>query len=481
MKALHLVAIGAIAALALAGCSGSNTTNSSSPTTSPAPAAGWHLDCTLGPDSRLSNATWAQDCIAKASTTPGTKQEMWLAINPKDPLNVVVGSKDMNPTSSDKCVWNGLGVTKDGGKTWKDITIGGTFASRDPTSPFYGYACNTDPDFQFTANGDLHYGVEMYGLDAQGNPLPDPSGLGGGFKILLATSHDGGLSWPDVITYQPDLFLVTDFSRMTVVPTTQTILEAIGSEGGVGCNVLRLAAGAPAATFEPVATKDGVPCNSGAGSAIAASPKGVAVMAGNSGVVARSTDDGVTWPDSNPGFPIKQIPGNFKESKYRTPGTIELAYDLSNSTRNGTLYACYPSADRDEADVYVRSSTDNGKTWSDAALVNNDLAGTHQWMCNIGVAGDGSIHAFFMDKRYDPKHKLIDITHAWSTDGGKNWTNERVSTTSFDGDLGVHQSGVPFIGDYLGAACGPKDCWAGFPDSSNGKATVIAAAHVHLD
>jgi len=491
MRALPLAVAAVAAVAALAGCMSSTPQSSTTSSTSAAPAHGWHLDCTLGAATRAVNASWAQDCEARASWLHGPKEETWAAVNPKDPDNVVIAAKDLNPDLSAKCVWNGVYYTKDGGRTWNNTAIGGNYADRAPTSPFYGYACNTDPDFRFTSNGDVHYAVEMYTLNNGGSDqtcvLPtglDPTGLlACGFKILLATSHDGGATWPDVVTFQPDLVVTTDFSRMTVVPTTQTILEAIGSEGGSGCNVLRAAANLPQPTFEPVATKEGFPCNSGAGSGIAASPKGVAVLVGAAGIVARSTDDGLTWTDSNPLFPYTPIPGNFKESKYRTPGTLETAYDTSKGPNAGTLYACYPAADRkgDQADIFVRSSKDDGRTWSEPVLVNDDPVGTHQWMCNIGVAGDGSVHAFFMDKRYDPEHKLIDITHAWSMDGGKTWTNERVSTVSYDGDLGKHQEGFPFIGDYLGVECVGSDCWAGFPDASDGVTTVVAAAHVHLD
>jgi hypothetical protein len=478
------VAFACLAVLALAaGCTQTGTHPSTTTPAGPAPpalAGGWQLDCTLGGYEQARNASWGQACEARASHSPGPKEETWAQINPTDPRNVVVGAKDLNPASSDHCVWNGVFVTHDSGATWRDVTIGGTFASRGPTSPFYGYQCNTDPDFRFDAKGDLHYGIEMYQVESSGQKVPDPSGFGSGYKILLATSHDGGDTFPDVITYQPDIVLVTDYSRMAVSPTTQTVLEAIGSEGGVGCNVLRWAAGAPAATFEPVATKDGVPCNSGAGSGIAVSPTGTVVLIGAAGVVARSTDDGMTFADSNPLFTFTPIPGTFKESKYRTPGTVETAYDTSGPNK-GTLYACYPAADRkgDEADIYVRSSKDDGRTWSDAAMVNQDAPGAHQWMCNIGVGGDGSVHVFFFDKQYDPAHTLIDVTHGVSLDGGKTWRTERVSTVSFDGNLGVHQEGFPFIGDYIGVNCVGNDCWAGFPDASNGKTTVIAAAHVH--
>src|SRR5207245_2395891 len=123
------------------------------------------------------------------------------------------------------------------------------------------------------------------------------------------------------------------------------------------------------------------------------------------------------------------------------------------------LYCVYADATRDEADIYVRSSPDNGRTWRDPVLVNDDAPGAHQFMPNLAVAGDGSLHVFYMDKRYDPNHVLIDIVHATSLDGGATWTNERVSAVPYDGDLGVHQRGFPFIGDYIGVAAVGDDVW----------------------
>ncbi|MEA3200625.1 MAG: hypothetical protein QOE90_2053 [Thermoplasmata archaeon] len=490
------------AAILAAGCV-SNSNNAPTPgAPQTASLGGWTIDCMLGSYERANNSSWAQTCEARGSHTPGQKQETWIAINPKNPNNVVIGAKDLNPESSAKCVWNGVAVTHDGGKTWKDVVIGGKYADRDPTSPYYGYACNTDPDFQFTSNGDLHYGVEMYGLlskDANGLLGGTPAaGLADGFKILLATSHDGGDTWPDVITYQPDILVTTDYSRMTINPVSQAIIEAIGSDSGGRCHVLSSTDGGQTARpFVDVQTQYGAPCNSGAGTAIAVSPKGVVTLVGgqvgyqgdpaavgftggdsSQPIVVRSTDDGLTWTDANAGFTYKPIQP-FKESKYRVGSVVELAYDLTKGPNQGLLYASYAAADKDEADIFVRTSKDDGKTWTDAVKVNDDSPGAHQWMSNVAVAGDGSAHVFFFDKRYDPNHVLIDLVHAVSFDAGKTWANERVSTVSFDGNLGKHQEGFPFIGDYIGVACYQDDCWAGFPDASNGASTVIAGAHVH--
>jgi hypothetical protein len=329
--------------------------------------------------------------------------------------------------------------------------------------------------FQFTSDGALHYGVEMY--DLKGIDKNSPAGsllLAPGWKVLLATSRDGGDTWPTVITYQPDLLVVSDYSRMTVNPKSQAILEAIGS-GLVQCHVMVSKDGGNSAAFYNVQSPDGVPCSSNNG-AIAGSPAGVVVIVGNQ-IAARSRDDGATWTDSNKVFAYKGI-RQFSENRYRNGEQLELAYDLSEGPRRGVLYAIYSSSDRDEADIWVRSSMDDGKTWSEPALVNTDAAGTHQWQPNGAVAADGSLHVFFMGKRYDPDHRLIDITHAWSQDGGVTWKNERVSTKSYDGDLGQHQDGGSFIGDYLGVATVGDHVWAGFPDASLGDVPVTAAAHI---
>jgi hypothetical protein len=493
-----------LAALAFAGCASTSLSTKGPVASSDAgfgvtvqqavaehPAlSGWTLDCQQGLYSRVEDDAWGQACVARGSHTPGPKEEMWAAVNPKDPANAVVGAKDLDPAASPGCVWNGLAVTHDAGKTWKDVHIGGSFASRQPGSPFFGYYCNTDPDFRFDLAGDLHYSIEMYGLC----PLPPSEGPNAacaanahgetvGWKILLATSHDGGDTFPDVVTYQPDLAITTDYSRMQVSPTTGTAIEAIGSEGGVGCNVLRWTKANPGTpTFMPVVTKDGIPCNSGGGSGVAISPTGTVVLIGAAGVVARSNDDGLTFLDSNPLFTFNGIHGPSPGGDYRITNNVEAAYDWFGAHK-GTLYATYAASERkgDDADIYVRSSTDDGKTWTDPVLVNTDPAGTFQWMPGVAVAADGSVHIAYMDKAYDTAkgHTLIDITHAVSVDGGKTWQSERVTTKSFDGNLGVHQDGGPFIGDYLGIDCVGTDCWMGFPDSHEGNVPVIAAAHTH--
>src|SRR5207245_1523368 len=121
-------------ALLVAGCvTPASKPTSGTPSTS---AAGWSLDCALGSYEKANNSSWGQTCETRASHNPGPKEETWIAINPTNVDNVVVGAKDLDPSASAKCVWNGVFVTHDGGKTWKDVHIGGADARRDPTTPY---------------------------------------------------------------------------------------------------------------------------------------------------------------------------------------------------------------------------------------------------------------------------------------------------------------------------------------------------------
>jgi hypothetical protein len=380
----------------------------------------------------------------------------------------------------------------------------------------------------FSADGTLHWVVELYnflGKDGNGPAGKDPTSGRGivqpGWKLVLATSHDGGDTFPEAATleYGDGIGMLNDYSRITSNPKTGSTITVIDTYypgagantalipaspvqppvpvplGGVVCSVLPYR-GAPAAPqqapLQPTlvtgsANPGGLNCNG-----IAATSDGTVVLGAIGSPMqggppmawfARSTDDGATFTDFSSGFSVSPIPSPFKESTYRTGTSFEMAYDNHDGPRKGTLYTITAeSRDGDEADIFVRSSTDDGVSWSDPVRVNQDARGTHQFMPNVVVARDHSVHAFWMDKAYDTAHNhaWIDVSHGISLDGGRTWGTERVTNVSWDGELGKHQEGFPFIGDYTGIGSSGDEVWAGFPDASNGKTTVIAAIRTVL-
>ncbi len=474
-------------------------------------AGSWRLDCSLA-DAEA--GPWAQSCLGRASHTVGGKQEIWLAVNPTDPNNVVLGSKDNNPESSANCVWNGVHVTLDGGRTWSDVVIGGRYHDRTPDSPYWGYACNTDPMFAFAPDGTLHYNVEMYnvlGRDGFGPLGPGPESERGilqpGWKSVLATSHDGGLTWPDAVTWVvgDGAASIPDYSRMTVMPDGAVILMinsfdnsgfGLGAVGladmvyGAGyddvnyCYILRSLDGG--ATAEPpiALTTSDAPLAPYCWT-IEASPDGALALGwggafgqANETLAQWSTsyDVGETWSAARPGYSYQPIPPVFEENAFRTGVNYEAAFAHAGPW-TGRLYAIHAQQDGVDADILIRWSDNEGVTWSPPVQVDEAPRGD-QWLPNVAVAGDGSVHVAFLDKSRDPDNRLIDVVHAASLDGGETWHSGRVTRVNWDGDLGVHQEGFPFLGDYIGLDAAGSHVWGGVPDGSNGAALVAAAFHV---
>jgi hypothetical protein len=113
---------------------------------------------------------------------------------------------------------------------------------------------------------------------------------------------------------------------------------------------------------------------------------------------------------------------------------------------SGSLYVAWSDYTNGDVDVFVSSSSDHGKSWSDPVRVNNDPLhnGTDQffqWMAVDPVSG--AVNLVFYDRRTD--NKQTTVTLARSTDGGKSFNNYALDQEGFqaDGD---------FLGDYLALA-----------------------------
>src|SRR5688500_13849212 len=178
-----------LAALLAAGCLGDGDGPPGDLTDAPVGADGYAVDCSIGsPD-------WVEPCLAWSSRNESpSKAEIDLAVNPTDPLNVFVASKDMDPLASPgPCVWAVGQVTHDGGRTWSTVYVGGTMDEREPVEPLFGWRCITDPSLQFTSEGRLHYSLQAYDYE----PVVEtpPIGAGGfeleGGNMYTALSTDG--------------------------------------------------------------------------------------------------------------------------------------------------------------------------------------------------------------------------------------------------------------------------------------------------
>lgn len=448
-------------------------------------SSSWSLDCGL--------SNWDETCNARASPNDSpSKTEIDIAVNPTDPRNVFVASKDLDPLASD-CVWSVGQVTKDAGRTWTTVYVGGTLEERQaPTHPLFGYACVTDPILAFDSAGTLYYPLQAYAFapgPISGQPLP----AGGGSAFFMAISRDGGATFPDIVpmALAEGNLVFHDYPRMAVSPTTDSVSTAWNAVGAAGINpyVVTVRNGQvdqrPAVVAFPdeprstafrsgyAAGSDGTYFMTVSKARVVATPEPLPQPEGIA-YLAISDDDARTFGTFKPMFQEVGIPSPLPNSEFRTFTALELAIDNSGGARDGRLYAAWADYARNNSDILVAWTDDRGDSWDKPVLVTDNA--NDQFMVRAAVSADGALHLLYMDRQHDPGNKLIDFTHSWSEDGGATWRHARLTTRSFDGDLGVHQNDFPFIGDYNGIATVGDHVWFGFPTTQTGVAE-IAVAH----
>lgn len=188
----------------------------------------------------------------------------------------------------------------------------------------------------------------------------------------------------------------------------------------------------------------------------------------------RSTDAGRTWSK-----PAEVDPGN--QTTFRPPL-------LAADPKSGNLYMVWhshPEANNAAAtfdgylDVFLRASTDGGKTWSDRKVLNDDGGKINQFEPGISIAPNGRVDVAWFDFRNSPVSAVVvkgqddergfsDTYATSSTDGGRTWTeNVRISDRSSDRSIGVWSNGFSSRFN-MGVASTDDATYVAWQDSRNG-------------
>jgi len=110
--------------------------------------------------------------------------------------------------------------------------------------------------------------------------------------------------------------------------------------------------------------------------------------------------------------------------------------------QTGNLYLCWSDSRANDVNVYVSVSSDEGETWGEPVKVNQDTGGSEQFFPWIAVDQiTGNLYVVYYDRRNYVDAKT-DVYLSTSTDGGKTWSDERISEASFT------PSTYYFLGDY---------------------------------
>lgn len=428
----------------------------------------------------------------------GPGNEVSIAVNPLDPLNAAGGAKDYTVSyvsdfagCGEFNVWMGTYWTYDGGLTWGNDLMPG-FPGDTRASPLAGQHCNTDPVLVFDDDGTLWYSGLNYNGGREDSPTAPLPNLGGdwltGTQLYFARSDDGGATYPfigfaahgegDAIFHDKQWYAVQPggdhmiatwsmFYGTGPVPVPAGNVQIVYSESLDAGETWSEPRAMPAGTASPtLSVQFSMPqyLPSGDLAIIWADFSQSGVRGGLGGGTTQLayaegtlTPGGVVWGAPMAAFPmnaLKSEPGRdgTGPSEFRLSTYPVLAIDTSGGSCDGRRYVVWsdqPGEVNTDVETLLRYS-DDGQTWSEPVTV-NDIEAGDQLMPWIDVDPDGGVHVAFYDRRNDPENRLLDVYYAYSDTCGEAFhPNVRVTETNFDGDLGHHQSGSTFIGDYIG-------------------------------
>jgi len=484
-------------ALLLAGLTACNTTSTNAPpsiaASTPISAytlSGGGICVKLGqhPQAPFANVRVSHDAYLAHS-------EPMLAENPRNPLNLVGGSKFFTDPAHYK-FQIGYYYSFDGGCTWTD---GGVLPG------FEKNALTSDPGFAFDNHNDV-YAAVLYN---------SPRGSSG---IAVSKSSDGGKTFGNPVSIFEDqaghvfsdkpwiavdqtagphsgnIYVVWSYDHNGTCGFGNTCSEELAfsrsTDGGRTFSPVSLvegdapfctnrATGRPANSTKCDAAQGAIPVVESDGTLVIVYPY-IDLMSGpipTRLLAVSSPYGGANWT-----FPvliatIHDIAGNFPPEKYRTLSLPAFACDPST----GQLYLTWSDNRSGDADILFSTSTDHGQSWSLPIRVNDDPLknGANQFQPQIAVAPDGVVSISFFDTRLDPRHRLIDVYLAQSVDHGTSFLrNVRVTTQSWDPAVGapIDEYGNQFIGDYQGLAADNLFAHPFWNDTRTGAQEIFTAS-----
>lgn len=415
-------------------------------------------------------------CNLRASARTGPANEIDLAMNPADPLNLVAVAKAYNYTRNLQGafiggVFSSFATTFDGGLTWTEGYLQPMSVLAD--LPVLGPVGSTpsresDPIVEFATDGSvLAMTLKVNGDDG----LP------------VYRSLDGGATWAP-LSKAMDGF--NDKEWMVTDPLSGNVYAVALSSDGAGTSFVRSTdLGATWSAEREIV--------SGRFPGIDVGPNGevhLATRTGGGFRYTRSTDSGLTWSASRV---IATLEDAFQAGPqlFRTPIFPNLA--ASRTTDDVVLVYHGPAPDLaglgfgvSNDDVWLARTTDGGLTWAAPVRINMDFdpaAVNFQFMPQVAFSPNGrDLHVAWMDQRHDASGQTVHAYYRHSPDGGATWDPQEIVLTDapFAADLAHHQSATVgvFVGDYIGLQASDERAVVAFPDTRYGRSDVFIATVV---
>ncbi len=382
-----------------------------------------------------------------------------LAIHPTNPNIQILGSN----TSY-------FFVSENAGITWKSVSL-------KPAEGFYG-----DPVTFIDKQGRFY----LLSL-AQNATLQWPEHFD---RIVLQTSEDMGKTWKSTgIGHRPGKmqdkpWIALDENKKSPfkgsVYVSWTEFDKYGSKNPADSSRIRFAYRRNADdTFATVVVSDS--CgdaedgdNTLEGATCAVGPMGeiYCVWAGKNKIwMDISTDGGKTWgkdqiiAEQQSGWAMDDIPGLMRSNNM----------PFVKCDSKGRLYLVFGDKSRSDYDVFLKMSTDAGKTWTSEMRLHSDPAGNgrDQYMPHMALDASGDlVYVLWYDRRHSAQNIYTDV-YLRPIVKGKPGKEYRVTNQSF-----CPPGRKVFFGDYIAVAAAKKVIRAAFThyDNTTALASVKVAA-----
>jgi hypothetical protein len=363
--------------------------------------------------------------------------EVDIAINPTNSLNMIAGWNDYGPGSS--C---GVGWTTDGGKNWQtDWLRGMTPAGGNPT---YDYGAG-DPSVGF-----LNDGTAIFTCNAWSNTKPT--------AIFVTTSKNGGQTWAapqkvaDAATKAGNL----DHPMMTIDHYGNRALIAYTAWSGLQANSYGLVSDSTGTSWSgPYRIAADYKSNAPDifDVSLAGAPDGtIYSTAGIWQHVQEWSEQAVVVSQLRPGeaafthsVKVRDLvpaPITFPNESWRTSMQASIGVDSI-----GTVYELTGDYVTGRLHMYLAKSTDHGTSFPTQLQLTSGVR--DQIMPWMSVTPGGRVDTVFYD--YDETTGLMDTVYGQVQAGGSSMSRT-VLQRGIDGDAQPPRGPghAPFMGDYLG-------------------------------
>jgi hypothetical protein len=451
--------------------------------------------------------------------------EVTIAVNPKDPRNVVGGAKDYYPADAGDCVWDGVYVTHDGAKSqYQDRSFDGSpwrATDGDASDWQQNYAstfwCTTDPVSYFDVNGNLYYLLMAYQTDplTGSKACKDQCPQGGlndwAFNRatqIVAVSSDGGDTFHTFTPVLEGTFPVDFHDKGWVAASRDGTIHVMWLASALPGNLYFRSTDGGQSYSDPVVMANSVTDDPGQGSFIdvGTDDEVYATWLGNNGIQLRRSDDtGATWDAARVVLTpnVSDMPGLSDRDRRSISPMFATDRNPDSPYQNALYYVWQDECggdwkvgcDGDGSAIYFAASFDTGKTFTQPVRVSRPSAGgDYEIMPAVSVSPGGVLDVAWLDtegaRTAPPSHTFLDdqphLTfeehYAYSLDGGKTWSQEVSVRDAGDGGwdpaLSHHQDGKIFFGDYADIDSSWQAAHPVWPDTRDGRSVKVYTASI---